>query len=95
MEDSMEFRPKSRHPRHILNEIKWRGLSLDRCQVEILHRGAPHDRLRVMASEIDLGRSTFLLGGVEIPYHRIALIAFEGKAIFRRSDLVKGDLKGD
>jgi len=90
MEESIEFRPRSRHPRHILNEIKWRGLPLDRCQVEILHRGAPHDRIKVMASRIDLGRSTFLLEGVEIPYHRIALIALEGKTIFRRSDLVKG-----
>ncbi|NYT02372.1 MAG: DUF504 domain-containing protein [Methanosarcinales archaeon] len=85
-----EFQPSGRHPRHILNEIKWRGLGLDRTEVEILHRGAPHDRIRVLGSDMELGRSFFRLGETEIPYHRIMRIKYENKTVFQRLETVKG-----
>jgi len=85
-----EFRPSGRHPRYILNEIKWRGLDLDRTEVEILHRGAPHDRISVRGSEMELGRSFFRLGETEIPYHRIMRIKYENKTVFHRLETVKG-----
>lgn len=79
-----EFTPSGRHPKHILNEIKWRGYNLELCEIDILHRGAPHDIITARASEITLGKSFFGYRGAEIPYHRIQRIRFEGRIIFRR-----------
>jgi len=84
-----DFIPRGLHPKSIINEIKWRGYSLEETEIEILHRGAPRDRIIARASEIDLGRSFFSLAGTEIPYHRIQVIRFRGRAIFRRTDIVK------
>jgi uncharacterized protein (UPF0248 family) len=81
---SSKFHPTGRHPRHILNEIKWRGLDMERCEIDILHRGAPQNTITASASEIELGRSFFKYKGTEIPYHRILRIRFEGREIFRR-----------
>lgn len=95
--DRIRFMPRGRHPRSILNEIKWRGYSLADAEIEILHRGAPHNRITARACDIILGKSFFNLGESEIPYHRIQVIRFRGEAVFRRSDIVKGgdqDKKG-
>ncbi|MHC1631090.1 MAG: DUF504 domain-containing protein [Methanotrichaceae archaeon] len=79
-----EFKPKGRHPKQILNEIKWRGQDLEKCEIDILHRGAPKDTIRLKGSDIHLGRSFFSYGGSEIPYHRILCIRLEGKMVFER-----------
>lgn len=82
--------PFGRHPKRILNEMKWRGLDLAETEIEILHRGAPSDRIRASASEITLGRSFFTYMGTEIPYHRIEKIVYKGRTVFSRADIVKG-----
>ncbi len=47
-----DFGPEGRHPRPILNEIKWRGLDMDKCEIEVLHRGAPRNRIIIRGSDI-------------------------------------------
>jgi hypothetical protein len=79
-----EFKPSGRHPKKILNEIKWRGYDLELCEIDILHRGAPHDTITARASEIELGKSFFGYRGALIPYHRIQRIRFEGRTVFHR-----------
>ncbi len=78
------FRPKGRHPREILNEIKWRGLPLEKCEIDLLHRGAPGDIITLKGNEVGLGKSFFSCGGTEIPYHRIQRIRYEGIEVFGR-----------
>ncbi|HOK58892.1 MAG: DUF504 domain-containing protein [Methanothrix sp.] len=85
-----ELFPFGRHPKRVLNEMKWRGLDLDDVELEILHRGAPSDRIRARASEITLGRSFFTYMGTEIPYHRIERIVYRGRTVFSRADIVRG-----
>jgi uncharacterized protein (UPF0248 family) len=79
-----DFEPKGRHPKHILNEIKWRGLDMDSCEIDILHRGAPKDKITMRGSEISLGRSFFTYGEAMIPYHRILRIMYDGRTVFVR-----------
>jgi hypothetical protein len=85
-----EIFPFGRHPKKVLNEMKWRGLDLNETEIEIVHRGAPSDRIRARASEITLGRSFFTYMGTEIPYHRIEKIVYRGRTVFSRADIVKG-----
>jgi len=80
-----QFRPKGRHPKQILNEIKWRGLSLDECEIDILHRGAPNDTITVKGGDVVPGKSFFSYGGTMIPYHRILRIKYLGDTIWSRS----------
>ncbi len=80
-----EFETAGRHPREILNEIKWRGLDMESCEIEILHRGAPMDRITLKGSEISLGRSFFARGETMIPYHRILRIRHEGRTVYSRA----------
>jgi len=79
-----EFELEGRHPRHILNEIKWRGLEMEKCEIDVLHRGAPGDRINIRGSEISLGRSFFTYGETMIPYHRILRIRYNGRTVFVR-----------
>ena len=79
-----DFHPEGRHPRHILNEIKWRGLDMERCEIDVLHRGAAGDRITIRGSEITLGRSFFTIGETMRPYHRILRIRYEGRTVFMR-----------
>lgn len=80
-----EFETARRHPRAILNEIKWRGLDMERCEIEVLHRGAPKDRIILKGSDISLGRSFFASGETMIPYHRIVRIRYDGRAVYSRA----------
>jgi hypothetical protein len=80
-----EFDKGRRHPREILNEIKWRGLDMERCEIEVLHRGAPKDRITLKGSEISLGRSFFARGETMIPYHRILRIWYDGRTVYSRA----------
>jgi len=80
-----EFEPEGRHPKPILNEIKWRGLNMEKCKIDVLHRGATDDRITIRGSEISLGRSFFTFGGTMIPYHRILRIRYDGRTVFSRA----------
>ncbi len=79
---------RSRHPRLLLNEIKWR-FDLNRCRVYYIHRGAPGDVKVVGGIDIkNIERGFLVLNGivedVYIPYHRIIRIEYEGQVIFER-----------
>ncbi len=79
---------KSKHPRLLLNEIKWR-FELGKCTVYYIHRGAPEDTKIVKGDEIKgIGRGFLVLKGdvedVFIPYHRIFRIDFENHVVFER-----------
>jgi len=79
---------RSKHPRDILNEIKWR-FDMSRCRVYYIHRGAPEGTKAVEGSMIKAVDRAFLIlkGGVHevyIPYHRIFRIEFENKPVYVR-----------
>ncbi|HEX7576341.1 MAG TPA: RNA repair domain-containing protein [Candidatus Methanoperedens sp.] len=79
---------KSKHPRDIFNEIKWR-FDLAKCKIYYIHRGAPRDVKIVEGSSIqNIERSFLVLQGefedVHIPYHRIFRIEFENQIIFEK-----------
>ncbi|VVB91404.1 Uncharacterised protein [uncultured archaeon] len=79
---------KSRHPRFLLNEIKWR-FDLGRCRVYYIHRGAPGNIKAVDGSAIrTIDRAFLILEGVPhevyIPYHRIVRIEFDDRIVFER-----------
>ena len=79
---------RSKHPRLLLNEIKWR-FDLKRCRVYYIHRGAPGNIKAVDGSTIRaIDRAFLILEGhpheVYIPYHRITRIEFDNRVIFER-----------
>lgn len=79
---------KSKHPRLILNEIKWR-FDLNRCRVYYIHRGAPGDVKMIDGSSIkNIERGFMVVEGVIedvfIPYHRIIMIEYDAQVIFQR-----------
>lgn len=79
---------KSKHPRTLLNEIKWR-FDLNNCKVYYIHRGAPGDVKVIEGSIIkNIERGFLVLEGtvedVYIPYHRIFRIDYDNKTIFKR-----------
>ena len=78
---------RSKRPREILNEIKWRGYPVDECTIYYLHRGAPNDTRIVSGSEIvSLGHSFFTIEhDTSIPYHRIRRIEYGNDVVYRRN----------
>ena len=79
---------RSKHPRDIFNEIKWR-FDLIKCRIYYIHRGAPGDMRIVEGSMIkDIEKSFLVLEGIDvdvyIPYHRITRIDFNDQIIFER-----------
>jgi uncharacterized protein (UPF0248 family) len=71
-----------------LNKLKWTG-KLDRCEVIILHRGAPGDRKTIQGSRItELKKSYFSYDSgreeVTIPLHRIREIRVDGKVVWKK-----------
>ncbi len=79
---------RSKHPRDIFNEIKWR-FDFSKCKVYYIHRGAPGNVKIVSGSAIkNIDRSFLILEGivddVYIPYHRIFRIEFDNQIIFER-----------
>lgn len=79
---------KSKLPRLLLNEIKWR-FDLNRCRVYYIHRGAPGNIKAVDGSAImAIDRAFLILKGhpheVYIPYHRITRIEFNNHILFDR-----------
>ena len=86
---------RSKHPRDIFNEIKWR-FDLSKCKIYYIHRGIPGDIKVVDGSMIkSIERSFLVLYGIVedsyIPYHRITRIDFEEKTVFDRKTLKKPD----
>lgn len=84
---------RSRHPRDIFNEIKWR-FDIGKCRIHYIHRGAPGDVKIVEGSSIKKIEKSFLVlhGIVEdayIPYHRIFRINYEENIVFDRQSLKK------
>ena len=79
---------RSKRPREILNEIKWRGCPMRECTVYYLHRGAPGDTRIITGSAIvRLGHSFFETeDGVSIPYHRIRMIEYRDEVVYRKRD---------
>jgi len=80
-----DFELEGRHPKPILNEIKWRRLDMEKCEIDVLHRGAPKDKITMKGSDISLGRSFFSFGETMIPYHRILRIRYDGRTVFERA----------
>ena len=79
---------RSKHPRDIFNEIKWR-FDLRRCKIYYIHRGAPGNMKSAEGGDIrKIERSFLVLEGVVeevyIPYHRIFRIEFDDEVIFER-----------
>lgn len=76
---------RSKRPRFILNEIKWR-YDLGRCKVYYIHRGAPGDTRIIDGNAIiRMDRSFFILDeDVHIPYHRIFRIDYEGEPVYEK-----------
>ena len=90
---------KSKHPRLVLNEIKWR-FDLGRCRVYYIHRGAPGDMKVVEGSAIkSIDRAFLILEGepheVYIPYHRIFRIDYEGIAVYMRKNALSAQMNSE
>jgi len=72
----------------VLNRLKWKG-GLEKCEIIILHRGAPGDRKTIQGSKITgLDRHYFWYkNGREttIPLHRIQEIRLEEKILWKRN----------
>ncbi len=82
---------KSKFPRDVLNEIKWKGYNIDKCKVYYINRGSPGD-VAVFEGEriIETGSGFLTLKGVPyeiyIPYHRIIRIEYEDCVVFDRPE---------
>ncbi|WMW23200.1 RNA repair domain-containing protein [Methanolobus mangrovi] len=76
---------KSKHPRDIFNELKWKeDTSINECSIEYIHRGVPGNTKTVSGENIvDIGHSFLTLyPDTMIPYHRILKIKYRGKNIY-------------
>jgi uncharacterized protein (UPF0248 family) len=73
----------------VLNRLKWKG-GLERCEILIIHRGAPGDRKTIRGSQVTgLDRHYFWYkNGREttIPLHRIREVRLDEKLIWKRKE---------
>ena len=74
----------------ILNKLKWKG-GLERCEIIILHRGAPGDRKTILGKQLTgLDRHYFYYSesGREttIPLHRIREVRLEKETLWKRKE---------
>lgn len=79
---------RSKRPRDILNEIRWR-FDLNKCRVHYIHRGVPGDVMTIEGSAIEkIERSFMILKGdpqeVYIPLHRILRIEYDGRPVYTK-----------
>lgn len=80
---------KSKFPRDIINEIKWKGLDINKCKVYYINRGSPGD-ISIFGGGriIEIGSGFLTLKGIPyetyIPYHRIIKMEYEDQIIFIR-----------
>ena len=76
----------------VLNRLKWKG-GLERCEIVILHHGAPGDRKAIHGPQVSgLDRHYFWYkNGREttIPLHRIREIRLDEKLIWERKERSK------
>lgn len=88
--DIKDINFKSKFPRDILNEIKWKeGYDLSKCVIYYINRGSPDDTAIVQGSQIkEIEKGFLILEGIPyekyIPYHRIIKIEYEDIAIFEK-----------
>jgi len=86
--ENMDF--KSRFPRELFNEIKWKeGCDLSKCTIYYINRGSPDDTAVVYGNQIkEFDKGFLILEGDPfekyIPYHRIIRIEYEDKVIFEK-----------
>lgn len=78
---------KSKFPRSILNEVKWKGYNLSKCKIYYINRGSPGDIAIVEGDKIkEIDKRFLILEGTPyekyIPYHRITKVEYEDKIIF-------------
>jgi uncharacterized protein (UPF0248 family) len=78
---------KSKFPRQLLNEVKWKGCDLSKCIIYYKNRGSPNDIAVVTGDKIRNIDSMFLiLEGIPwekyLPYHRIFKIEYEHRIVF-------------
>ena len=71
-----------------LNRLKWKG-GLERCEIVIIHRGAPGDRKTIHGSQVTgLDRHYFYYTErsreTTIPLHRIQEIWLDEKLVWKR-----------
>ena len=72
-----------------INRLKWTG-KLGRCEIVILHRGAPDDKRIVpgaMVTQVKKSCFYYKDGDREgfIPMHRVQEIRLDGETIWKRS----------
>ena len=86
---------KSKFPRELLNEVRYRGYDLSKCTVYYINRGS-HNDIGVVKGEqiIEIGKGFLILEGIPeekyIPYHRIVRIEYEDVVIFEKPwDIIK------
>jgi len=74
------------NPRDILNEYKWKeNLNFEDLEIIFVHRGGLNNTKKIFGCEIlKVGRSFIHTSSAMIPFHRINLIVYNGKNIFRR-----------
>lgn len=78
---------KSKRPRDIFNELKWKeGLDISECTIQYIHRGAPGDTKTVFGDDIvHIGHMFFtIFPDTMIPYHRILRISYKDKTIYQK-----------
>jgi hypothetical protein len=85
----MDDEIKSKHPRAILNELKWKeGMDINECTIEYIHRGLPGNTKTIPGEYVkEIGHSFFtLFPDTMIPYHRILQIKYKGKTIYTKAE---------
>lgn len=80
---------KSKFPRNVLNEIKWKGYDLNKCKVYHISRGSPGDiAIFEGSSIIEIDKGFIIVKGEPyeryIPYHRIVKIEYDDQIVFTR-----------
>ena len=79
---------KSKFPRELLNEVKWKLNGLSDCVIYFISRGSPNDIAVIKGNQIIKIDNFLVLEGTPfetyIPYHRIAKIEYCGKTIFEK-----------
>lgn len=85
---------KSKFPRELLNEVRYRGYDLSKCAIYYINRGSPNDISIVGGGQIiDIDKGFLILEGDPyekyIPYHRIVKIEYEDVVIFEKPNKAK------
>jgi uncharacterized protein (UPF0248 family) len=80
---------KSKFPRDIFNEIKWKEYDISKCKAYYINRGSIGDIAIFEGSSIvEIGKGFLTLKSIPyekyIPYHRIVKIEYEDQTVFTR-----------